>query len=1435
MPEYVYALHDFIPENPDEVPFKAGDRIEVIEKDDLYQDGWWQGRNPQGRAGLFPQSYTTTSPPATSPPAEAVRLPTVTFPQAAASPPRPTNGALPEVSPEMSPALSSDDRERTLSQGERTMQATLTDVQQAIEQLGRNAGDAASFSFASSHGDYSEREDEEPAAVESEDDAFSHRGVRQLLAARAQQENEERQAREGSGSAPTTPLRLAHVDPPPIDFEFSDESEGEGEEEALPQTHNRRSTTSPDRRFSSQYPHIPEEDEAVEEAEASVPRSPSATQVATALTRDDTIVPSLPSAALTPPSGVVSHPVESENGHIEPSEDFIVPSPSVVKQTHEEQEDPATATADRLTFPDAQLTDSPDPSSVPSTVQSTYAMPTPIPPAAPSPLLMPEVPLTVVAREPVLSAIMPGSLNPLSPVSPEHASTTPIPVAPAMTSASSTRSTTAPTIKPTPIKVYEPVPFLARSAASSPGRAAIPSPGIPLPSPTATNSSAGYGSTSGIQQTLTPATTMSFKTAGESATHQEVSPVGSQEGYRRSSTHPSEWTMEEVIEWLRAKGFDEGVVEKFIEQEITGDVLLELDANTLKVELGIQAFGKRVRIVNAIAELRRPPSFSDEHPMPSAGSHTASRAHSFNYGHSHSSSMASSAQQSYAGSPMYAPTGFSYPSHGGFSPAGSQRGIPPPSASTLASSGFGESPRHATMPDISASPSRNGWRASDPGAAPPMPVALPAPASEVNLSTPRMREAEPIVPQEPVPLPAPELVGLGLGFPAPPQAEQRPEPRPVSPPKLAPPKNRPGSLVLSQSDANLKVKAIGGDDVEAEERTAMSDSESTKLDAKAKRRRLFGRSTESASIKEKAPSVKDNASRHSKESSPAIPAQSPNPSEAASDVALIRRRPSKKKGSEEKRHGDRLSLFGGSFSGTLGKGRKPVPKLSISEKSEKGEKGEKGEKPEKAEKEKGDHESIMSQTFHRMRHPSGRRTGRPSTSDGIAMRERDQGSERESEPEGKSRSRVRPPPSLRDKSREREVLRKRTSSTSDVTRSPAAAAQAMGAPPMKPGKSVLAQIGAPDHNGWIRKKNDQFNSWRNRYCVLKGPHLYVLKSNDKSETKIKGYINVVGYKVVADENVDPGRYGFKIIHDSEKTHFFSHDEQFVIREWMKALMKATISRDFATPVMSSSNIPTIPLAVAQTMNPSPRPPSPTARAATQRAHRRDNPNQLSSRDAQILMGMPKSGSFVSNGDSAGERPRVESFFTSTSGTSGASSPPLSEPPSKKKPAASPKVPAPPRPTRETRRKFSTGSATDVDNTTIDPGLIEWANAHLPEKLKITDAMNSLCSGLALLRLAEDIKGKPASPPVPDSAFPTGPNDDRLDGLFRLFDFLLDNDVKMGTVSINDIRQGKREKVVQLLYALRAWEDKRNNIALALSQDAVAPGATFMAGGMAFRT
>lgn len=40
--DVVYALHDFGAENEDELSFKSGDKIEVVEKDDEFGDGWWQ-------------------------------------------------------------------------------------------------------------------------------------------------------------------------------------------------------------------------------------------------------------------------------------------------------------------------------------------------------------------------------------------------------------------------------------------------------------------------------------------------------------------------------------------------------------------------------------------------------------------------------------------------------------------------------------------------------------------------------------------------------------------------------------------------------------------------------------------------------------------------------------------------------------------------------------------------------------------------------------------------------------------------------------------------------------------------------------------------------------------------------------------------------------------------------------------------------------------------------------------------------------------------------------------------------------------------------------------------------------------------------------------------------------------------------------------------
>ncbi|KAN0097153.1 hypothetical protein V8E55_001599 [Tylopilus felleus] len=103
-------------------------------------------------------------------------------------------------------------------------------------------------------------------------------------------------------------------------------------------------------------------------------------------------------------------------------------------------------------------------------------------------------------------------------------------------------------------------------------------------------------------------------------------------------THPSEWSVDQVVEWLQSKGFGSDVYDKFIEHQITGNVLLELDINLLKEEIGIAAFGDRMRITNAIAEFHRSPSVILADDQPHAQSITHSVSQSFSDAHSLSGS-----------------------------------------------------------------------------------------------------------------------------------------------------------------------------------------------------------------------------------------------------------------------------------------------------------------------------------------------------------------------------------------------------------------------------------------------------------------------------------------------------------------------------------------------------------------------------------------------------------------------------------------------------------------------------------------------------------------------------------------------------------------------------------------------------------------------------
>lgn len=262
---------------------------------------------------------------------------------------------------------------------------------------------------------------------------------------------------------------------------------------------------------------------------------------------------------------------------------------------------------------------------------------------------------------------------------------------------------------------------------------------------------------------------------------------------------------------------------------------------------------------------------------------------------------------------------------------------------------------------------------------------------------------------------------------------------------------------------------------------------------------------------------------------------------------------------------------------------------------------------------------------------------------------------------------------------------------------------------------------------------------------------------------MKGHIDLRGHRVVVDENTNPGSYGFRLV-GPDRPHAFSSTEQAAIRAWMKALMKATIARDYSVPVTSSCNIPTIPLAEAQAL--APRPPSPATRDATQRATRRENTNTLTAHDANILM------SFDSKRSSM-----------------------------------------PDRPTRDTRRPSSQfpRSLTAADREQYQP-ILDWVNSTLPPPFPRASALpESFISGEVIFLLVRSLSGIEPSPPVPPNAFaPDASGQPGVAGLFAMMDILIDAGIDPVGVTPNEVRSGDAAAIASLLESVRRSTSTSNN-------------------------
>ncbi|KDQ15462.1 hypothetical protein BOTBODRAFT_292577 [Botryobasidium botryosum FD-172 SS1] len=1225
MPEYVYGLHEFVPENEDEIAFRVGERIEVLEKDDLYGDGWWRGRNIKGDEGLFPKAYTKSVSPSAENSAAPLSI----------SRPGLSNGPLQSLREENeSIKTDTEDTGKPAAPETTVMAATMNDVQEAIEQLGvkRKNTDTSSrsISFASSRDDTDAETDHEDknktvGSFGGSHDEW-HKDARKILAERASDLHDE---------------QMLDRSAPPIPVEMSDESDADDDDEVYSVNHQ---------------------------------------QIGMAVSHD-----SPPSrGGRLPFLGVGAQPHEV----LQPKDSPPLSSSPILQPSEPEPGEPEPENHEEASPDEPTSHPEPDP-----------FFPTPI--AAPAPLSatrsgflsngtpsIPPTPVTATQK----SFAMP-QLPPSSTVTSTYVSALPSPAAMSMPTPQTQRSITSQLAQPTPIS-----PMMPMSPFSATSPSVLSSPSLPT-SPAPPSVSADT----------------------------QLRPFPSSQSPTIPPSNPSEWTVDQVVSWLGSKGFDQAICDKFIEHDISGDVLLELDAAILKEELGIPAFGKRMRLASAITELRR--------PMSSVASDISSLRHldsprATYTSHTRETTLASQPSAMSGPDSLKSPVDSWNPARsspqsivGPVTPAVTS---PDTASSVLPSDNLDGLGGLDRMGGINGLDQQRMRRDSDPGA---MSI-----LSEKALAT------------------------LGLGAAAVHNGKAKSS-RPISL-RLSPsetalqgsdssPRPSWGRHYSSANGSGNYATPNGHEDrpVFSESETADGPNANTQ-----KRRNMFNRrSIGSASTR-----------------SFSLDRDDPPPAVA---------RP--KKAGRESRGSERLS-----FLGTLGKSRKPAPRYSADPKDEAAK-----YPPEKSTR-------SLSRLYHLGQSAtSPKRTPLKNTLTEAAVPR--------SESSGKTTTVGRAESGAA-------VLRKRTASAGEAVNHKKAASggkTAEGGLDFRPGMTVMSQIGEPDYSGWIRKKGDRYNVWKSRFLVLKGPHLYYLKSDS---TRIKGYINIFGYRVIADENADPGRYGFKLMHETEKMHLFSSDEKAIVREWMKALMKATIARDYTRPVISSCNIPTIPLNIAQAMNPPPRPPSPTQRAATQKAFRRENPNLLSTRDANVLKGMGGSITGSTESDLTATMRGSKDMLSPSGMDNGAAI------------SSSTLSPAPPRPMQSQRRSGVSSSISSLPDSIAEAELLRWINTRIPETCPpANDLAESLSTGLILFRLAEAIKGVPAG--VPDNAFPAANGEEKLEGLFKLFDFLLDNDVKTGSVSINDVRTGNREKIVQLVRSLKSWEDRRRSLIRASAKQAVSTG------------
>ncbi|KAJ1026941.1 hypothetical protein NDA16_002234 [Ustilago loliicola] len=980
----VWALHDFEAENPDEVSFKAGECILVVEKDDEFGDGWWQGTNQSGHTGLFPFTYTTLDRSlALSAKSGNATPDALGTPQGVGSSARP--GVMHSTMADIDNALTElqSDRKPPSVNGSSSAAAAAA---AGVGAVGSNpAADASRASFTSERTDADDQSDNF-----GESDNFASRAIaaRAALAANAQKNlanDAEREKQEEQRMRAEAQRQFEEEEARQCQLLLEVEKERQAKLAAG------QLDPSEEKTKAAPIAGVDMSDES--DSEGSVGLLDDF--------QDKTHSPLFGNLASTPTEGVAAREIKPPTSNLQGivEDDAAAKSPAQQQASLAKQETPAATSAPAsapLTSTDLASSVQPD--------ADTAATTAAVVPASES------TSKSVPALAAGAGAIAVGGAAAAAAAVANHEQST---------NASATESAAVPSA----------ADDSARSVAGDSTRTGTetgPGTGVATGTATAATSIAA-GTNDDAPRSSTPA--MSTPAPAPAA----AAPAGAKSPAPVSANiagDPTEWGVDQVVEWARSRGWDEAsVVSKFREHEISGDVLLEMDINILK-EIDIVAFGKRFQVANGIKELRS--------QVPGAVTTPGLSQPAQNEGLGSPALIAPGGPGSASNTPSYSP--YNAGSHNGSNADG--RSLSARMAETSLDQSFAPtSSRPGSFGgdrDSFGGPAQGGFGGQGFGG--------PAGVAAWQAQQAGQQGHGSRVPSE----------GLMRGS----------GDVPLSPTSTT-------QFGAMPSPRYAPTSAAGGP----------YDDKLGALPTSPRKRESTG--SAGASEKNNRSSFFGLGQRNRK----------PPPAQAGRADSVVGG-PASSVGDDDGRSGK----------GTLSRLGFARSSRNISSQSSQSNFKDQISLPTSS-----PHFDSNGDTARRQRQSTGAMApNTPGTPGQAAM--------------GAGMPANARPTSI-------------GSAGPDAPPTSSASATAAGAAADGP---VMSRIQPVDLEGWIKKKGERYNSWKPRYLALKGPDLVILR--DPRAEKIKGYVNMKGYKVIADENTNPGKYGFKILHETEKPHYFSSED-----------------------------------------------------------------------------------------------------------------------------------------------------------------------------------------------------------------------------------------------------------------------------------------------------